>query len=104
MVRTILALVADLVRLTAIGMRSHSRLAAENLFLRKQIALYMERQVKPRRADNATRITLVALARVLQWRRILTVVQPDTFVRWHRHGFRLFWRWTSRHRGRPRIP
>jgi hypothetical protein len=35
-------------------------LAAENLFLRKQLAFYVERQVKPRRADDATRITLVA--------------------------------------------
>jgi putative transposase len=31
-------------------------------------------------------------------------VRPDTFVRWHREGFRLFWRWKSRRRGRPRIP
>jgi putative transposase len=81
-------------RLVALGVRGHTRLAAENLFLRKQLAMYLERQVKPRRADDATRITLVVLARFIEWRRILTVVQPDTLVRWHRQGFKLFWRWS----------
>jgi hypothetical protein len=42
--------------------RSHAQLAAENLFLRKQLAFYVERQVKPRPADDRTRITLVALS------------------------------------------
>jgi putative transposase len=83
---------------------SHPRLAAENLFLRKQLALYVERQVKPRRATNATRLTLVVLARFIEWRPILTIVQPDTLVRWHRYAFRLFWRWKSCRRGRPSIP
>ena len=35
---------------------------------------------------------------------LLTVVKPDTLIRWHRKGFRLFWRWKSRPRGRPRLP
>jgi putative transposase len=35
---------------------------------------------------------------------VLTIVQPDTLVRWHRHAVRLFWRWKSRPVGRPRIP
>jgi hypothetical protein len=39
-------------------MRSRAQLAAENLFLRKQLALYQERKIKPRRADDATRIIL----------------------------------------------
>jgi hypothetical protein len=64
----------------------------------------MERQVKPRRADDATRITLVAMSWLIDWRRVLTVVQPDTLIRWHRKGFQLFWRWKSRPRGRPRLP
>jgi putative transposase len=47
----------------------------------------------------------VVLARFMEeWREVLTVVQPDTLVRWHRNAFRLFWRWKSRRRGRPRIP
>jgi hypothetical protein len=64
----------------------------------------MERQVKPRRADDATRITLVAMSWLIDWRRVLTVVQPDTLIRWHRKGFQLFWRWKSRPRGRPLLP
>ena len=78
-----------------LGMRSHTRLAAENLFLRKQLAFYAERRIKPRRLDDATRLTLVVLARFIEWRRLLTVVQPEALVRWHRQGFGLFWRWRS---------
>src|SRR5215218_9699222 len=37
------------------------------------------------------------------WRQALVIVQPATLIRWHRQGFRLFWRWTSRP-GRPPIP
>src|SRR2546425_3707109 len=105
MVCTALALFGDILCLVALGLRSHTRLAAENLFLRKELALYLVRKVKTRRADNATRITLVVLSRMIDWRLIFTVVQPDTLlIPWHRQGFRLFWRWKSRPRGRPRIP
>jgi hypothetical protein len=79
-------------------------LAAENLFLRKQLALYQERRVKPRRADDALRIALVTLSRLIDWKAVLTVVKPDTLIRWHRKGFRLFWRWKSRAPGRPPLP
>ena len=102
--RTILRILGDVPRFASTAMRSHAQLAAENLFLRKQLALYVERQVKPRRADDATRIVLVALSRVIDWRRVLTVVKPDTLIRWYRKGFRLFWRSRSRPRGRPRVP
>src|SRR2546427_12843594 len=103
-VRTVLRIAGDLVRLVAAAARSHAQLAAENLFLRKELALYVERQVKPRRADDATRIALVALSWLIDWRRILTVVKPDTLIRWHRKGFQLFWRWKSMPCGRPRVP
>jgi putative transposase len=76
-------------------------LAAENLFLRKQLAFYQERKVKPRRADNPTRLTLVLLSRWFNWRDALTVVRPKTFVAWHRQGFRHFWRWKSEAGRRP---
>ncbi len=86
-----------------LGVTSHAQLAAENLFLRKQLALYQERHVKPKRPDPATRVVLVVLSRLLDWRALLTVVQPDTLIRWHRQGWRLLWRWKSRP-GRPPIP
>ena len=102
--RTACCLAGDLLQLVSSGWRSHVQLVAENLFLRKQLALYMERQVKPRRPDPATRMTLVVLSQVIDWRTLLTVVKPDTLVRWHRQGFRLFWRWKSQPRGRPHLP
>jgi len=91
------------VRFLRLCLRPSASLAAENLFLRKQLTLYQERHVKPRRATNATRFALVWLGRWFDWRQVLTVVQPATFTRWHCQGFRLFWRWQSR-AGRPPIP
>ena len=90
-----LRMVADLVHFLSLGLRSRTSLAAENLFLRKQLAFYQERKVKPRRADNPTRLTLVLLSRWFNWQDALTIVRPRTFVTWHRKGFRLFWRWKS---------
>src|SRR5262249_11333223 len=43
------------------------------------------------------------LARWFDWRQALVIVQPATFIHWHRQGFLLFWRWKST-RGRPPIP
>jgi putative transposase len=102
--QTAVRLLVDVVRFASIGFRLHSELAAENLFLRKQLALYRERQVTPRRADDATRIALVLLSRLIDWRAVLTIVKPDTLIRWHRKGFRLFWRWKSTAPGRPPLP
>jgi putative transposase len=82
MPRTVLALLGDFLHLIALGMRSHKHLAVENLFLRKQLAFYAERRLKPRRLDDATRLTLVVLARFIEWRSVLTVVQPETLLRW----------------------
>jgi hypothetical protein len=52
MPRIVLTLLGDLLQWLALGMRSHTRLAAENLFLRKQLAFYAERRIKPRRLDD----------------------------------------------------
>ena len=103
-IRTAFALVRDLLCLLRRMCRSRAQLAAENLFLRKQLACYVERRARPHRTDNASRIALVLPSHLLDWRELLTIVRPDTFVRWHREFFRLFWRVKSRPRGRPRIP
>jgi hypothetical protein len=84
--RTALRLLLDALALVSVGFRSRSQLVAENLFLRKQLALYRERRVKPRRADDATRIALVLLSQLIDWRAVLMVVQPATLIRWHRKG------------------
>ena len=98
-----LNLFADLLRFLALSLRSNTSLAAENLFLRKQLAFYQERKIKPRRLDNPTRLALVRLSRWFDWRNALTVVTPKTLVGWHRQGFALFWRIKCQS-GRPRIP
>src|SRR2546422_5921060 len=89
----LLTLLGDVVRFLRLCLRSPAALAAENLFLRKQLALYQERHITPRRATNATRLALVWLGRWFDWRQALAVVQPATFLRWHRQGFRPFLRW-----------
>jgi putative transposase len=101
---TLLHVSLDFIRFLGSLLQSRSALAAENLFLRKQLALYQERQVQPRRATDATRLTMVLAARLFDWKEALVSVRPETFTGWHRRGFRLLWRWKSRPIGRPRIP
>jgi putative transposase len=101
---TMFDLLRDTLKFIRVSLRPRWALAAENLFLRKQLALYIERRVKPRRAKASAKLTLVLLSRLFAWRYALPVVKPDTVTRWHRKGFRLFWRWKSKARGRPRIP
>ena len=96
-------LFTDGTRFIALLSRSRTALAAENLFLRKQLAFYQERKIRPRRFDNVTRFILVLLSHAFAWQHALVNITPKTFIGWHRAGFRLFWRWKSRP-GRPRIP
>jgi putative transposase len=75
-----LQIFGDSFRFLALCLRPKTSLAAENRFLRKQLAFYQERKVKPRRADNPTRLTLVLLSRRFNWRDALMVVKPKTLV------------------------
>ncbi len=87
------------------ALRSRQRLALENIALRHQLEV-LQRTAKRPRLRPSDRALWAVLSLVLPgWRRHLTIVQPDTVVRWHRTGWRLFWRWKSRRiRGRPRVP
>ncbi len=96
-------LVADLLCLLVLAFRSKSSLAAENLFLRKQLAFCKDRGIRPRRISHPTRVTLLWLSRWFNWRSALTVVTPRTFIAWHRKGFQFFWGRKCQS-GRPRIP
>ncbi len=81
--------------------RSRPVLIAENAFLRQQL-LILRRSVKRPRCTPADRALLVLLAsRIPDWRQALLIVQPETVLRWHRQGFRLFWRRLSRPRSSP---
>jgi transposase InsO family protein len=103
MIDTLIAVLLDAGRFLVLCLRPSPALAAENLFLRKQLALYQERQVRPRQATNAIRLALVWLSRWFSWRSALSIVKPETFIRWHRQSFRWFWRYKSRP-GRPALP
>lgn len=102
-IQIVLRLLADLVALAVLAIRPRRSLEAENLLLRRQLALFKERGEKPRRIDGATRVSLALLTRLCDWRSCLMVVRPETVVRWHRAGSRLLWRYKSKP-GRPPIP
>jgi transposase InsO family protein len=70
----------------------------ENLALRQQLSVLAQRHPRPR-FSNADRFLWVTLERVWsRWRRSLILVQPETVVRWHRAGFKIYWTWLSWHR------
>ena len=103
LVRTTAGVFVDLFAFVRLTLRTPPAVAAENLFLHKQLALYVERKARPHRATDAVRFT-TQLSRFFRWRDALIVVEPDTLIRWHRKGFRLFWKWKSKPTGRPRVP
>jgi putative transposase len=77
----LIELVAEALGWLRLTFRSSQSIQAENLFLRRQLALYIERGVKPRRIDPATRIALTVLSRLFDWRAALVVVRPQTLIR-----------------------
>jgi transposase InsO family protein len=100
-----LAILHLLVMFGADVFKSRRRLEAENLFLRHQLNIAL-RRVPPRlRLQGSDRALLVWMMRI--WPTLLDVsqvVKPETILRWHRSGFKAFWRWKSRNRaGRPKV-
>jgi transposase InsO family protein len=96
-------LILDGMRFAQTAVRSRAVLSAEILFLRKQLAFYQEHGIKPRRLTDSVRVILLVLSHLFNWKGALVIVRPETLIRWHRQGFRLFWRWKCR-AGRPRLP
>src|SRR5215467_6634876 len=85
--------------------RSRRRLEVENLFLRHQLNIALRRAPHRLLLRGSNRALLVWMTWL--WPSLLglsRIVQPDTILRWHRGGFRAYWRWKSRGRpGRPRV-
>jgi hypothetical protein len=100
-----LAILHLLVASVANLFKSRRRLEAENLFLRHQLNISLRRGPPRLRLRGGDRALLVWMTRL--WPSLLglvRVVEPATILRWHRAGFRSYWRWRSRKRvGRPRI-
>jgi putative transposase len=82
--RTIVGVAFDILRLVVSFLCSSRAIRAENLVLRKQLASYIERGIKPRRVDYATRVSLALFTRMFDWRAAVVNVRPSTVVRWHR--------------------
>src|SRR6478609_4974843 len=99
------ALVCFILRLLASLFKSRSRLEAENAALRRQL-IVLQRKVRGRvQFTNSDRLFFIQLYRwfpsILQ---AITIIRPETLVRWHRAGFRRYWHWKSRSLGgRPKI-
>jgi transposase InsO family protein len=86
-------------------LKSRARLEAENIVLRQQV-IVLSRKARTRlRLRNIDRLILVWMYQLFpSILNTITVIKPETVIRWHRGGFRAYWRWKSRQRGgRPRI-
>jgi hypothetical protein len=86
--------------------KTQARLEAEIVLLRHQLSVLRQRVPSKPKLTVADRLLFVWLYRLFpSVLNAVTIVQPETVIRWHRTGFRLYWRWRSRTRGgRPRIP
>ena len=98
LLRLILAILAS-------PFKSRAELEAENLILRQQINVLCRRMPKRPALTNVDRFLFVWLYRWFpSTANALAIVRPETIIRWHRAGFRAYWRWRSRNRdGRPKV-
>jgi hypothetical protein len=100
-----IALLIFLVRLLVLPSRPQGEIAAENAALKLQLAILQRKQRGRVQLTNSDRLFFVLLYR---WfpsiLKTMTVIKPETLVRWHRAGFRHYWRWKSGNPGgRPPI-
>ncbi len=83
--------------------QTRSSLVVENLALRQQLAVFKGQKARPQ-LSRGDRLFWVLLRYVWTgWADALILVKPETVIRWHRQGFRFYWRWKSRKQGRARI-
>jgi hypothetical protein len=95
MMKVLLKLVLN----TLLRLQKDSDLALENLALRQQLAI-LKRSAKRPRLRSRERLFWVLLSRFWSnWQEFLIIVKPETVIRWHRKGFKLFWKFKSRRKG-----
>jgi hypothetical protein len=81
------------------GIRTQRALVLENLALRHQLAVLRRSTPRPRLRPS-DRLFWILLSRLWHgWAEAVAIVRPETVIRWHRTGFRLFWTWKSQQRG-----
>jgi putative transposase len=96
------ALLASIVSSLIFSFRSRLALQAEILALRHQLNVLQRSTDARRQLRNSDRVFGVCLSQLWpNWCSALLIVKPETVIRWHRQGFRIYWRWKSRRPGRP---
>ncbi len=96
-----LSLLFEILKTACSLFKSRGQLALENLALRQQLAM-LRQSVKRPRVSHVDRMFWILFAKYVDgWRAMLHALHPDTVVRWHREGFRRYWRSTRprRHAG-----
>jgi putative transposase len=83
--------------------RSRRELVVENATLRHQVNVLRRGSAKPRLGLGDRLRLLLSAALLPAWQKAIVVVQPETVLRWHRAGYRLFWRHKSKPRTRSRL-
>ena len=91
------------------ALRDRRALLLENLLLRQQVAVALRTRRRPDVRWHDRLFWVVMQRLCADWRRHLVLVRPETVLRWHRRGWRVFWWWRSRRptgrpTGRPRLP
>jgi hypothetical protein len=87
--------------LIAAAIRPNVLLVADNLCLRQQLVVLQRRKPRPRLEEADRCFWILACRWFSEWRTSLLIVKPETVLRWHRQGWRAYWRRRSRRTGRP---
>ncbi len=86
-------------------LKSRTQLQLEIVYLRKQLEILTRTSAKPRLRPSDRFFISILTGIFNSWKGSLLILKPETVVRWHQQGFKLYWRWKSRSAlGRPRIP
>ena len=88
----------------AAAMRSRLLLIADNLCLRQQLLVLQRRKPRPRLTVSDRRFWILAYRWFVSWQTSLLIVKPETVLRWHRQGWRSYWRRRSSRRGKTGRP
>lgn len=97
-------LILSMLAVVRVFLKSRSDTALEILALRQQVAVLKRKRPRPV-MNSWDRVFWTTLRRLWsRWSDVVVIVKPETVVRWHRAGFRLYWRWRSRRQGgRPKV-
>jgi putative transposase len=85
----------------AAAVRPKALLIADNLCLRQQLLVLKRRKPRPRLKDGDRCFWVLACRWFVGWQTSLLIVKPETVLRWHRRGWRTYWRRRSSHKGKP---